>query len=598
MTFWKRNVFLSFLLLLSLMKTPLIFINCKINNSKVNIKVRIIQNETDFTTPIPEKNLKFEQNEIVVNKSRNREPNDSNEKNATTTKKTIAEFTERATNESLNEGYGNESNSDEKIEINPTSAPNSDIKTNEDTNSCGLVNISMYHDCVENTCEGKCGETNNYTTPDWFCSCDHDCIIYKDCCRDFFDICINISSLSTETPTGISSDDTLTCKYISNRQNIYMKQSCQPGYTNLDIMNKCYNSDGIQGMIPMTDTTSMIVYANHFCALCNNATHVEPWRMNVAVQSPMSLTSSHDVYMPDIISYLLDVSTAIKRKVGVYELQSSHNISFRQCLQVSKTICHIQCMDTTAKTLCETGEFDPQYTRAGMDLFVRNKHCLRCEGRNKCLGNIKKDSLEINLSLFSYNILVDSVSSSGFDIKLEGNFGIGDLNSEVKYSTSEATFLTCGRHFTFLNGKCTIQKQLVFVACLLPMKCNITQHDVIETSDSIKEEFDIIGVISISKKKYENLPMHLAVGFWVPVNHDTETLTEWASLFDVRTNLMVKNLSFVQFSQNQYCSYEIMYSSDSQATAELTTHQPSHNNSVSSMTLRGLVFYLLFLTQF
>ena len=49
-------------------------------------------------------------------------------------------------------------------------------------------------DCPHVSCVGRCGETLSSTKSQAQCSCDKDCVMFGDCCRDFYDVCSNIQS--------------------------------------------------------------------------------------------------------------------------------------------------------------------------------------------------------------------------------------------------------------------------------------------------------------------------------------------------------------------------------------------------------------------
>ena len=49
-------------------------------------------------------------------------------------------------------------------------------------------------DCPHVSCAGQCGKTLNLNQAKTLCSCDKDCVMFGDCCRDFYDVCSDIQS--------------------------------------------------------------------------------------------------------------------------------------------------------------------------------------------------------------------------------------------------------------------------------------------------------------------------------------------------------------------------------------------------------------------
>ena len=49
-------------------------------------------------------------------------------------------------------------------------------------------------DCPDVSCKGRCGSILSSDSQALLCSCDKKCVMFGDCCRDFYDVCPNIQS--------------------------------------------------------------------------------------------------------------------------------------------------------------------------------------------------------------------------------------------------------------------------------------------------------------------------------------------------------------------------------------------------------------------
>ncbi|CAH1787654.1 unnamed protein product [Owenia fusiformis] len=123
----------------------------------------------------------------------------------------------------------------------------------EDIDRCAKENIDL--NCTLNTCQGRCGQVNNYTDSTWLslCSCDDECNEYGDCCKDYRDTCVNETTITrNQKPLTQIHEDELArggsyeCRNIGPGRYVYMIYSCSPGYKDHDIVEKCHSTSNIE----------------------------------------------------------------------------------------------------------------------------------------------------------------------------------------------------------------------------------------------------------------------------------------------------------------------------------------------------------------
>ncbi|CAK9291362.1 unnamed protein product [Gordionus sp. m RMFG-2023] len=107
------------------------------------------------------------------------------------------------------------------------------------------------------------------------CECDADCVIYGDCCADFYSI---------DAPDNAKIDQKeeypkFSCKHVSGLYDIYMVDECSSALlNNHNLKVKCHATDFKDPLtfIPYTDSRTNFTYRNIFCALCNNDPSILP----------------------------------------------------------------------------------------------------------------------------------------------------------------------------------------------------------------------------------------------------------------------------------------------------------------------------------
>ncbi|CAH1798440.1 unnamed protein product [Owenia fusiformis] len=401
--------------------------------------------------------------------------------------------------------------------INVTQVNNHEQDDIEDTGECGSP-IDLYRNCVVNTCSGRCGDRANYSIAGSLCSCDNACTIYGDCCKDFKSKCSNFSQgdFVQLKPTDF------TCKKHAPDKYVFMRVTCKPSYSNEAVIKECYMNSGFEGMIPVSDPNTKIVYSNYFCALCNDATNVIPWELTVMCNK--GGLPGNDIIWSELIQSFLD-SNVLLRRCDAYTQApiSLEETSPVKCAPVVSK-CSWSCRDPHIIKLCKDGEYDPQYDQSRL---VRNKYCLQClnkEVRARCpVADIKTEKPSIYM--FSYTLLLNVKREAVLNLKLESGFGINKINTEAEIDHGEVRLTTCGAPFVLLNGKCELNGMYIAIMCDFDIDSSnvtymaLTQDQEINITGKIREIYDAIGLVGLD---YHVSDMKLRLKWFVSMPFDTD----------------------------------------------------------------------------
>ncbi|CAH1775506.1 unnamed protein product [Owenia fusiformis] len=435
------------------------------------------------------------------------------------------------TNPSSNQSNGSQFNSTQtsSTAINVTQINNYQKDDIEDTGRCGSP-IDLYQNCPANTCGGRCGDRANYTKGGSLCSCDNACTIYGDCCKDYKLKCGNYSQDELDR---VRSTD-FTCKKHAPDQYVFMKETCKPSYSDESVIRKCYTNSGFEGMVPVSDSNTEIVYSNYFCALCNDATDVVPWDLNVMCKNGVGFPKN-EIRWNELI-LLLHNSRIVRRSCDVYTQprKALGSASSQKCVPINSG-CSFECRDPNIIELCKEGEYDPQY-----DLFdiVQNKYCLQCRNHAELETCPAQDARTNQPPMygFSYSLLLDVVGESELNFKLQSGFGINKINTEAKVEhDGEVRLTACGAPFVLLNGKCELDGIYIAISCNYDRNSSyvtyivLTQDQRINIIEEIREIYDTIGqvVIQYYTSKINGGIKSIATKWFVHMPYDTDV---WRSV--------------------------------------------------------------------
>ncbi|CAH1775503.1 unnamed protein product [Owenia fusiformis] len=446
-----------------------------------------------------------------------------------------SEFTQlnhtNGTNPSSNQSNGSQFNSTQtgSTVINVTQINNYQEDDIEDTGRCGLP-IDMYKNCPANTCGGRCGDRANYTKSGSLCSCDNACTIYGDCCRDYKLKCGNYSQDEFDR---VRSTD-FTCKKHAPDQYIFMKETCKPSYSDESVIRKCYTNSGFEGMVPVSDPNTEIVYSNYFCALCNYARDIVPWKLTVMCKKAGGLSPGNEIRWNELI-LLLHNSRIVERRCDLYTQpqKALESASSQKCVPINSR-CSLECRDPNIIELCKEGEYDPQYGRFEI---VQNKYCLQCQNHAalEICPAVEVRTNQQPMYGFSYSLLLNVVGESVLNFKLQSGFGINKINTEAKVEhDGEVRLTACGAPLVLLNEKCELDGIYIAISCNYDRNSSnvtyiaLTQDQRIRISEKVREIYDAIGQVVLQYFSSKmNGGIRLIAKWYVHMPYDTDV---WRSV--------------------------------------------------------------------
>ncbi|CAH1773804.1 unnamed protein product, partial [Owenia fusiformis] len=460
---------------------------------------------------------------------------------------------------------------------------NSADTTTTDIGQCG-TNISLYRTCVSNTCRQRCGERSNYVSSynTSLCSCDEFCSVYGDCCSDITSECGNFSQhykRNNGELFKLTSHD-FSCMQISSEKFAFMKHTCKPSYRNESVMSKCYMNSGFEGIIPVTDHITKIVYPNVFCALCNGVKEMALWEVSVTCKRMKQLPNNGLTWNNILLSlYKLkgrissnpcDITSRPPKAIGTAPAD---------CTPIDST-CSKSCKDSKIIEDCEGGEFNPQYT---LFTIVRNKHCMQCKNlRNiqSCQDGMFKGAKE-DFGQFSYMLLCDVLNGTVMNVHLKSKFGVGKISAAAEVNHGKVRLLKCEAPFIFINGKCELKGIDIMVRCSyninLMSTAILTQDEIYRIKAVIVEMYEPIGYI-IHRISRNN--MQLILQWIVNLPNDDQP---WRLMLSESEKEFLRSLKLIlQDVEQNECAYRRR-----EDKTVSKSNNMSHNNETANAQATG-----------
>ena len=194
------------------------------------------------------------------------------------------------------------------------------------------------------TCQGACGTTacvNDNCAAKIFCSCDHLCLFFDDCCEEFVEHCPVDYDKAINMQNSLSKFQNLTedCFNIRTAGAKTQKQRFKVG---TPMVAKCPNGDecpmadrdwelksNLNELIPIMDPHTGLNFVSYECAKCNGVDHAIPWEAQVDLMQPSGITTNDlpfiDYSLVTSIKYQQDLDVLLKKHYS--RLLTVHGIS-------------------------------------------------------------------------------------------------------------------------------------------------------------------------------------------------------------------------------------------------------------------------------
>ncbi|XP_041369623.1 uncharacterized protein LOC121383600 [Gigantopelta aegis] len=337
---------------------------------------------------------------------------------------------------------------------------------------CKDANLRMVGDF---SCKDKCKSRNDLDPQHTKCQCDLLCMIFGDCCFDYYSECLNSTITETVKDGALDNITALNsvppnelhhtaiqyllkyrkyqdCIHYSDSTSVWMIAQCPPSYENHTITGKCM--DAVLENNPVSHKRiQYITFRNKYCALCHNmsADNLEPWSSSVRCEE---FTPDPQLSYSEIVEFLLKNCVLTVSPYSKPEM-------VRPCLPNTS----ILESEGELRTLCLFYQFPVtnQYNR-----ISKNPHC---SGSTKvenvqCFETSKKGESLIpgigSLSiLFSFDSessdLTLNVTKDGRKIVVKSRAMLCEVDEVYNVFSESCTRLVCPIGKIPINGSCLIQ---------------------------------------------------------------------------------------------------------------------------------------------
>ena len=242
------------------------------------------------------------------------------------------------------------------------------------------------------SCENRCGTVSQYKNINclaniYLCSCDNSCGYHGDCCQDFHEFCpeeaehfrstseqyplqqtfrdFQCKSFHYEPPPSNSDDEYRT---VSGEFQNLMIATCPDGS---ECEFTAALSEDVNTFVPMYDIHRGVHYISGQCAVCNGATDVMPWGVDLNCNPVFEPKDYVETGLVNSTDSLTDV-----RSTGACTLTYSRSGVARVCSTSPPTsTCSATCQNQNLRALCES---DAQAVTFGFQGTYRNQYCALC----------------------------------------------------------------------------------------------------------------------------------------------------------------------------------------------------------------------------
>ena len=228
------------------------------------------------------------------------------------------------------------------------------------------------------SCVGHCGTPSDLKNGR-MCSCDKQCMAYKDCCSDFH-IC------KDKLGGNLRNFGSASCVNSARGTSFLLASSCFEH-------EKTYQMtfDSIENFVPIYDIENEIHYINYKCAFCNGVSDILPW--DIVIKCKEKTLSDRGYNLSDSVheNEFEDLWSLLESGECEADFIPPEDTHPRICKE-AKRDCNEECKKENLANLCS--QSDLVYYRKDCETYG-NIYCLFCNGifDNTCPKNEKDGPL-------------------------------------------------------------------------------------------------------------------------------------------------------------------------------------------------------------
>ena len=249
------------------------------------------------------------------------------------------------------------------------------------------INQSSFTQC--GSCVGRC---NAVSSTDVYCSCDANCMVYKDCCWDFSVICPDSYQSGLNLSERMASSSSVCTRLYSadaagevSPWDIRLIKRCAgtgDACPNLNV-DPYYN---YTRAVPVIDKETGLYYINAECAYCNGVAELEAIDLVYGCVSKQAIDRGARGIYDDVTVLLAAMDEmegtprwqALYDHAECYDLYQASLTAYppRRCVHGVVESCPSQCENQQLRDLCENRV--QSYTKSYASTTYKNVFCAIC----------------------------------------------------------------------------------------------------------------------------------------------------------------------------------------------------------------------------
>ncbi|XP_013417853.1 uncharacterized protein LOC106178969 [Lingula anatina] len=326
------------------------------------------------------------------------------------------------------------------------------------------------------SCFQRCGEAAQGGDD---CSCDSNCLVYGDCCYDYGDQCQSNSNVTKIIPaTAAVPVCVRTSEYGFG---LVLGKGCSAQWKGTEMEKKCFaNSSVVTHVIPVTDVTNQLHYANMFCARCNDVTNYTFWSASFICQNDSDFVANvtdpllaFEHNLCDLVLHVSEMRRCISSEVVVdCQPESSCSTQIRDACKTYKNIVqsHDKAYQNEYCAICNNENLISMHCPRGGDFLPDITYEIISPGNSEDLTGSNRPSF----GSFSFSIVMDFSKDSEVQVGVRAE-GTNDVTKcTLDGVTSSCIPSQCRRDYVLIKGTCVLGVVLYDVDIYTHWKTNVS----------------------------------------------------------------------------------------------------------------------------